>query len=98
MDKLKKFLIQPCQESIEKCFGFIKPQHPKSDYDLVGSPLKTNEVEAEDHDDWGTGSNIYNKNKDNTAIEVPLATVKKPVLIGNIDEDNLKKKNDVMRF
>jgi len=97
MDKLS-FFQRLCQDTFANCLTFLKKEQRDKNYEPVGSDTRSHEhdEEGEGFNDWGNETSIYKSSKEDKPMDVPLANIKKPVLIGNIDEDQIRKKEDVM--
>lgn len=92
----KGALQRICQDTFEKCLSFIKKDPKKEEYAMVDmKPPEAENEENEIFNDWPTEGSIYKTPKNETPIDVPITTVKKPVLVGNVDEESLIKKKDV---
>jgi hypothetical protein len=94
MDKLS-FLYRICQDTYNQCFKGGNPGPKNEEYAMVDMKANDPEEENESFNDWPAENNIYKTQKEETHVDVPIVANKKPVLIGNIDEENLKKKNEV---
>jgi len=83
-------------DTYSKCFAFLHPDKNTKDYQKVETTQeKENEHEYEDvHEEgteWSTQETIYQTQNSEERIEKK----KKPVLIGNIEEDAGVHKDDV---
>jgi hypothetical protein len=99
MSSLKGLLPKLCQDSFEKCMSFIKKDPKKEEYAMVN--MKVPEAENEENEifnDWPAEGSIYKNQKNETPIDVPITTSKKPILVGNVDEESLIKKKEVDIF
>jgi len=83
-------------DTYSKCFAFLHPDKKSREYQKVEtaqSKINENEEDVEDRGEWSTQETIYQTQFNGETNE----RKKKPVLIGNIEEDAGVHKDDVKK-